>query len=77
VPQGVPIGPIPEPVAALLRHELAIQEAAVEAAIEGSRDLATRALLLDPTVGSATAAERFLDDILEAHRPHLPRFWAD
>jgi alpha-galactosidase len=77
VPQGVPIGPIPEPVAALLRHELAIQEAAVEAAIEGSRDLATRALLLDPTVGSATAAERFLDDILEAHRRHLPRFWAD
>lgn len=77
VPAGVPIGSIAEPVAALLRHELAIQEAAVEAAIEGSRDLAMRALLLDPTVGSATAAERFLDDILEAHRRYLPRFWAD
>ena len=38
---------------------------------------AIRSLLLDPTVGSATAAERFLDDILEAHRRHLPRFWAD
>jgi len=44
---------------------------------EGSRDLAMRALLLDPTVSSATAAGRFLDDILEAHRRYLPRFWAD
>ena len=77
VPQGVPIGPIPEPVAALLRHELAVEGAAVEAAIQGSRDLAIRALLLDPTVNSATAAARFLDDILEAHRRYLPRFWAD
>jgi alpha-galactosidase/6-phospho-beta-glucosidase family protein len=77
VPQGVPIGPLPEPVAALLRHELAIQEAAIEAAIQGSRDLAMRALLLDPTVGSARTAERFLDDILAAHRRYLPRFWAD
>jgi alpha-galactosidase len=77
VPQGVPVGPLPEPVAALLRHELAIQEAAIEAAIQGSRDLAMRALLLDPTVGSAAAAERFLEDVLAEHRRYLPRFWAD
>ena len=76
-PQGVPIGTMPEPVAALLRHELAIQEAAIEAAIQGSRDHAMEALLLDPTVNSPTAAQRFLDDILEAHRRYLPRFWAD
>lgn len=31
--RGVPVGVMPEPVAALLRHELAIQEAAVEAAL--------------------------------------------
>ena len=76
VPRGVSVGAMPEPVAALLRHELAIQEAAVEAALEGSRDLAMRALLLDPVVGSVRAAERFLDDILKAHRAVLPRFWS-
>jgi alpha-galactosidase len=74
--RGVPVGALPEPVAALLRHELAIQDAAVEAAVEGSRDLAMRALLLDPVVGSVRAAERFLDDILSVHRAVLPRFWS-
>ena len=73
--QGVPVGQLPDPVAALLRHELAIQDLAVRAAIEGSRELALQALLIDPTVHSATAAERFLDDVLRAHRAYLPRFW--
>ena len=58
------------------RHELAIQDAAVEAAVEGSRDLAMRALLLDPVVTDVHAAERFLDAILDVHRVYLPRFWS-
>ena len=74
--RGVPVGALPEPVAALVRHELAIQDAAVEAAVEGSRDLAMRALLLDPVVTDVYAAERFLDAILDAHRAYLPRFWS-
>ena len=76
VARGVPVGALPEPVAALVRHELAIQDAAVEAAVEGSRDLAMRALLLDPVVTDVHAAERFLDAILDAHRAYLPRFWS-
>jgi alpha-galactosidase len=76
VARGVPVGALPEPVAALVRHELAIQDAAVEAAVEGSRDLAMRALLLDPVVTDVRAAERFLDAILDAHRAYLPRFWS-
>jgi alpha-galactosidase len=74
--QGVHVGALPDHVAALVRHELSIQELAVEAAIEGSRDLALRALLMDPVVNSARAAERFLDDVLRSHRQHLPRFWS-
>jgi alpha-galactosidase len=76
VARGLQVGPLPEGVAALVRHELAIQDAAVEAALDGSRDLALRALLLDPIVTSVPAAERFLDDILRVHRDHLPRFWS-
>ena len=76
VPRGLPVGSLPEHVAALVRHELAIQDVAVEAAVDGSRDLALRALLLDPVVTSVTAAERFLDDILKVHRALLPRFWS-
>lgn len=76
VPRGVAVGSIPEPVAALVRHELSIQAIAVDAAMDGSRDLALRALLLDPVVHSARAAEAFLDDVLRVHRAWLPRFWA-
>jgi alpha-galactosidase len=75
-PAGVPVGTMPEPIAALLRHELAIQDVAVEASLQGSRDLAMEALLLDPVVHSARAAEAFLDEALRAHRAHLPRFWS-
>ncbi len=74
--RGVAVGPLPDHVAAFVRHELAVQSLAVEAAIEGSRDLALQALLLDPVVNSARAAERFLDDVLRIHRDSLPRFWA-
>jgi alpha-galactosidase len=76
VPRGVPVGSLPDHVAALVRHELSIQEVAVEAAVEGSRELALRALLLDPVVNSARAADRFLDDVLRTHRDVLPRFWS-
>jgi alpha-galactosidase len=76
VPRGIPVGSLPDPVAALVRHELSIQEVAVEAAVEGSRDLALRALLLDPVVNGARAAEQFLDDVLRSHRDVLPRFWS-
>jgi alpha-galactosidase len=76
VARGVHVGSLPEHVAALVRHELAIQDVAVEAAIDGSRDLAMRALLVDPVVTSERAAERFLDDVLRTHRAHLPRFWS-
>jgi alpha-galactosidase len=76
VPKGIPVGPMPEPVATLIRHELAIQDLAVSAAMEGSRDLALQALLVDPVVNSARAAEAFLGEILSTHRAWLPRFWS-
>ena len=76
VPTGMPGRTLPEHVAALIRHELAIQDVAVQAAVDGSRDLALRALLLDPVVNSVRAAEQFLDDVLRIHRSHLPRFWS-
>jgi alpha-galactosidase len=76
VPGGVPVGSMPEAVATLVRHELSVQDLAVQAAMEGSRDLAMRALLVDPVVNSARAAEAFLDDVLAVHRKWLPRFWS-
>jgi len=73
--RGMPVGRLATPVAAMVRQEIAIQELAVEAAVTGSRDLALQALLIDPCVHSARAAEAFLDDVLTAHRAYLPAFW--
>jgi alpha-galactosidase len=74
--RGVPVGPLPEGVAAMVNNEIAIQKLAVEAALTGSRELALQALLIDPVVHSLAAAEAFLDDVLAAHRRYLPAFWS-
>ena len=74
VPRGRPVAGLPVPVRALVERELEVQELAVAAAVEGSRDLALQALLLDPIVHDARAAEAFLDEVLARHRAYLPRF---
>jgi alpha-galactosidase len=72
--RGVNVGALPGPVSSMVQREIEIQQLAVEAAMTGSRTLALRALLIDPVVTSARAAEAFLDDILGEHRVYLPAF---
>jgi alpha-galactosidase len=74
--RGIQVGRLAEPVAAMVRNEIAIEELAVEAAVTGSRKAALEALLIDPCVHSARAAEAFLEDILTTHRTYLPAFWS-
>ncbi len=73
--RGVKVEGLAEPVAAMVRNEIAIEELAVEAAVTGSRDAALQALLIDPCAHSARAAEAFLDEILTVHRSYVPAFW--
>jgi alpha-galactosidase len=73
--KGIAVGPLPSAIAAMVNRELSIQKLAVQAAVEGSRDAALQALLIDPVVDSLRSAEAFLDAILRAHRPYLPAFW--
>ena len=72
--QGVCVGPLPEPIAAMCRTQITIQELAVEAAVTGSRQAALQALLLDPVVNDMDAAEQCLDEMLRVHRAFLPQF---
>ncbi len=71
---GLPVGPLPGPIASMAAREVEIQELVVDAAVSGSRELALQALLIDPVVHSARAAEAFLDEVLFVHRPYLPSF---
>ena len=75
--QPVHVGPLPEPVAATLRHHITVQELTVEAALTGDRHVALQAFLQDPQISSVLTPEQtaaLLDEMLDAHAEYLPQF---
>jgi len=71
---GVNVGPLPEPIAAMCRTQIAVIDRLVEAAVYGDRNAALQALLLDPVVNGVSQAEAILDEMLEVHKDFLPQF---
>jgi alpha-galactosidase len=71
---GLNLGPMPEPIAELLRREAALVELVVDAAVTGDRNLALQALLLDPMIEDIGRARAILDDYLLAFADYLPQF---
>lgn len=67
----VSLGPLPDAVAKLMNIQVNVQQLAVEAAMQASKELALRALLIDPVVNSATAARDILDELWEFNRPYI------
>jgi alpha-galactosidase len=67
----VSLGPLPDAVAKLMTVQVQVQQLAVDAAMQGSKEIALQALLIDPVVNSATAARQLLDELWEANRPHI------
>jgi len=72
--RGLGVGELPRGVAELCRRQIEVQELVVEASVTGSRTLALQALLLDPLVSSAKAAQAILDDLLRLEADALPMF---
>ncbi|MFT4011664.1 MAG: hypothetical protein QM655_16660, partial [Nocardioidaceae bacterium] len=62
------------PLTALLARRLSSVYLAIEAAMTGSRDLAIEAVVADGAVTDPAAAAALTDDLIEAHRQHLPSF---
>lgn len=69
------MGDLPPVVAELCRREAERVELVVDAAVQGSRELALQALALDPTVDDLDVARAVLDDYLVTYRAHLPQFY--
>ncbi|ABD05156.1 Glycoside hydrolase, family 4 [Rhodopseudomonas palustris HaA2] len=67
----VSLGPLPDPIAKLMLMQASVQQLAVEAAVHASKELALQALLIDPVVNSAVAAEKILDELWEINRPYI------
>ncbi|MCL5997638.1 MAG: alpha-glucosidase/alpha-galactosidase [Chloroflexi bacterium] len=72
--RGLHVGALPAGIAAICNTQAHVQDLVVDAAVKGSRQLALQALLADPVVSSAEAAERTLDELLAVHAPYLPAF---
>lgn len=73
---GIHVGPMPEGIAELLRREITVSHLTVDAVVEGDRQLALQALLLDPVIRDLDTGKKVLDDYLSAYREYLPSFWA-
>ena len=72
--RGISIGMLPPGIAALCQTQVGVQELAVRAAVTGDRGIALQALLADPVIQSAEAAEKILDELLAVHADYLPQF---
>lgn len=73
-PQSMPA--LPPACFGLIAQIKASELLTVQAAVHGDRDAAYQALLTHPLGPSADRVGAVLDDLLETHRAHLPRFWA-
>ena len=65
---------LPAALVAKLQSKIASIEITVDAALSGSRDLMLEALLADGAVADPDTARALRDDLLQAHRRHLPQF---
>jgi alpha-galactosidase len=64
--RGQRVGELPRGLASMLRREVDIQHLVVRAAMDGDRNAALQALLLDPHIRSYAQATHLLDELLEA-----------
>ena len=71
---GESFPPLPAPIAEMCRRELTLSEMYVDAALNGDRELALQALLLDPMVTDIDSGRAILDDLLAAFADYLPQF---
>lgn len=73
-PQPITVMPNRQ-IVAMIQTVKAYERLTVEAALTGDRTTALRALMVHPLVGDFDAAKNCFDEMLEAHREYLPRFF--
>lgn len=74
----IPLAPkhVPRHIQGLLHAVKTYESLAIDAAVSGDRGLALQALVHHPLVPTVSVAKALLEEMLEAHRPYLPQFFA-
>ena len=72
----IPVDPLPPEWLGLVEAVKAYERLTVQAAVEGDRNLALKALIAHPLVADYRLAKPLLEELLAANRALLPRFAA-
>jgi 6-phospho-beta-glucosidase len=74
-PRPIVMGDLPVPVRGLVQQIKSFERIAAEAAVSGDYDKAVLALSINPLVASDKLAKQIVDEMLEAHKEYLPKFF--
>ena len=74
-PKPIATGDLPVAVRGLVQQIKSFERVAAEAAVTGDYETALVAMTINPLVPSDEIAKQILDEMLEAHREYLPRFF--
>ncbi|PLT28845.1 6-phospho-beta-glucosidase [Peribacillus deserti] len=74
-PKPISVGDLPVAVRGLVQQIKSFERVAAEAAVTGDYDKAVLALTINPLVASDKLAKQIVDEMLEAHKEHLPQFF--
>ncbi|WP_088067303.1 6-phospho-beta-glucosidase [Gottfriedia luciferensis] len=76
-PKPIVMGDLPISVRGLVQQIKSFERIACEAAVTGNYDQAILALTINPLVASDKVAKQIVDEMLEAHKAHLPQFFKE
>ncbi|WP_121613670.1 6-phospho-beta-glucosidase [Mesobacillus foraminis] len=74
-PKPIAIGDLPIAVRGLVQQIKSFERVAAEAAVTGDYNTALLAMTINPLVPSDKVGKQILDEMLEAHKEHLPQFF--
>jgi 6-phospho-beta-glucosidase len=73
-PKPISVGELPVAVRGLVGYMKSFEEVAIEAAVTGHYNTALLAMTMNPFIPSDETAKTVLNEMLEAHKEHLPQF---
>lgn len=65
------VGALPAGISKLCTTQIGVQQMAVDAAVNGSKELALQALLVDPVVADTDSAVKLLDELWEINKGYI------
>lgn len=76
-PKPIAIGDLPVAVRGLVQQIKSFERVSAEAAVTGNYHTALLAMTINPLLPSDKVAKQILDEMLEAHKEHLPQFFKE